>query len=274
MFRARASLYPDSVLVMLPGMKMISLQSGSNGNCIYVETEDARLLIDAGISGVRTANRLAHHQIDIRRVDGVIISHDHTDHVAAMGALHRKFGLRIFATPTTFEHIARYKRQGRFSEVCYFTPGETLSFGKTTVETLPTPHDGVDGSAFVICGDGRRFGVLTDLGHVTSGLEAVMKTLDAVLIESNYDADMLETGPYPPKLKARIKGKGGHLSNLETAQLLSASQGRLQWACLAHLSEENNTKEAAIETSRALLPPDFPLYIADRYSVSDVVVVL
>ena len=250
-------------------MRAFSLQSGSNGNCIYVETPDARLLIDAGISGAQTARRLAERDIDVRDVDAVLISHDHWDHIASAGILHRKFQLPIHLTRKTFAVGERSGRLGRFSELRFFTAGESLRFRDTVVETLPTPHDGADGSAFVIVHGDHRLGVLTDLGHVTPGLEAVMGTLDAVFLESNYDPQMLTLGGYPEQTKARIRGPGGHLSNPEAALLIRNASGRLQWACLAHLSEHNNTPSLALETARVHLPSKFPLFAASRYGVSE-----
>ncbi len=228
-----------------------------------------RLLIDAGVSGIRTESRLAMHGIDIRSVDAVLISHDHADHVSAMGALHRKYGLPVYITPATFEYVAGTKRPGRFSTVHFFEAGEVLSFGRTSVETLPTPHDGVDASVFVVCVRDKRLGILTDLGCVTPSLRAVVRTLDAVYLESNYDDEMLENGPYPARLKVRIKGQGGHISNLEAASLLRESRQRLQWACLSHLSGENNSPEIALQSCRAHLPEDFPLFAASRTAVGD-----
>ena len=110
------------------------------------------------------------------------------------------------------------------------------------METIPTPHDGVDGVVFVVDDGKHRLGILTDLGHVFADLEAVIGSLDAVLLESNYDPDMLANGPYPEWLKERIEGPGGHISNLEAAELLlKAASKRMKWACLAHLSHDNNT---------------------------------
>ncbi len=250
-------------------MFAISLQSGSNGNCIYIESGDTRLLFDAGISGIQAERRLATHGRDIRDVEAVIISHDHSDHISCAGIYGRKYDLPMHVTSRTLEAATRKRDLGRLKAVNHFEAGETLRFGSVSVETIPTPHDGADGAGFVIAAEGKRLGLLTDLGHCFVGLAEVISSLDAVILESNYDSEMLASGPYPPFLKQRIQGPGGHISNLEAATLLKKNGRRLKWACLAHLSQENNTPDLALETSRETVGGGLPLHIASRYQVGD-----
>ncbi len=245
-------------------MFCVSLQSGSNGNCIFVEAGGVRLVFDAGIGARRAEGRLAALGGTLRGADALILSHNHTDHVRSAGAFHRLFGVPLFMSQGT--HRGVRARLGRTEPVGCFRPGQTLRFGEVAVRTVPTPHDGVEGAAFVVEHDGRRLGILTDLGHVFAGLKACIPTLDAVLIESNYDAEMLQNGPYPWDLQERIRGPGGHISNDESADLLhTCANGRLQWACLAHLSEENNTPEVALATHKAVLADRLPLHVASRH---------
>jgi phosphoribosyl 1,2-cyclic phosphodiesterase len=253
-------------------MIAISLQSGSSGNCIYVETPGVRLLFDAGITGVQAAERLASHGRDIRKVDAVIISHDHGDHIRHAGVFQRKYGLPIYVTPATLAAAASRCTLGNLKDVRHFRSGDKLRFGDVHVQAVPTAHDGADGSAFIIEAGTKRLGIMTDLGHVFQGLTDLVASLDAVFLESNYDPDMLAVGPYPAYLKQRIRGPKGHLSNLEAAQLLlRAAEGRrLKWACLSHLSEQNNRPEVALATHRGILPEGPMLYTADRYQVSGV----
>ncbi len=249
-------------------MRVIPLQSGSNGNCVYVEAGGVRLLIDAGISGKQAQLRLAEHRIDIRAVDGVLISHDHSDHARSAGIFQRKFGLPVYATERTMAAARRRYELGQINDVRTFRRGEIVRVGDLRIETLPTPHDGVDGAAFVLDDGTHRTGVLTDLGHVFDGLADVLRTLDGVLLESNYDPEMLRTGPYPPGLQRRIRGDGGHLSNCEAAHLLAEHGERLRWACLGHLSEENNCPDLAMETHEQILQHRLPLHVASRYQAS------
>jgi phosphoribosyl 1,2-cyclic phosphodiesterase len=248
-------------------MIAISLQSGSNGNCIYVEGGGVKVLFDAGISGVQAQRRLAGFGIDIRSVQGVFISHDHRDHIHSAGIFQRKFGLPVYMTPRTLEAAREWIKLGRMTDVRFFEAGDAVEIGAMRIETVPTPHDGADGVAFVAACGGRRLGVLTDLGHVFEGLDGVVRSLDAVFLESNYDLDMLQRGPYPAYLKERIMGPGGHISNEESAHLLSrAGAGRLKWACLAHLSAENNDPKLALATHREVLGKRaMNVLVASRY---------
>ena len=249
-------------------MEVISLQSGSNGNCVYVDTGSVRLLIDAGISGSQVEQRLASHQVDVGTIDALLISHDHADHTRCMGIYQRKFAVPIYVTQPTYSVARRRSRLGAIDDLRFFESGTVLRFESTTVETIRTPHDGVDGVAFVIDDGRRRFGILTDLGHVFPGLDAAVHSLDAVLLESNYDPEMLEQGTYPEFLKSRIRGPRGHLSNDDAADLLSCAAGRrLRWAGVAHLSEETHTPERAVQVHRRVLGHHVPRCLASRYEV-------
>lgn len=247
-------------------MVVIPLQSGSNGNCIYVEAEGTAVLLDAGIAGYQAEQRLAAVGRAIRDVSAVVISHDHVDHASHVGVFNRRFGLPVHATPATVSRVAAKMEIGPINDLRFFRAGDTLTIGNLRVETIPTPHDGVDGVAFVVCARSVRLGVLTDLGHVFRGLPEVVASLDGVIIESNYDPQMLVQGPYPPRLQERIRGPGGHLANGECAHLLrSAMSPRLQWACLAHLSENNNHPDIARAVHRSTLGETLPLFVAERY---------
>lgn len=259
-------------VLLTMSMIAISLQSGSNGNCIYVEACGVKLLFDAGITGVQAEERLASHGREIRDVDAVIVSHDHSDHIRHAGVLQRKFGLPVYVTPATLAAAKGRCALGKLQDVRHFRSHDKLRFGDVLVHAIPTPHDGADGSVFVIEAEGKRLGILTDLGHVFQDLVHVVSSLDAVFLESNYDPDMLARGPYPAYLKQRIRGPRGHISNDEAAEvLLRASAGnRLQWACLAHLSEQNNHPDVALRTHRAVVAETLTLHVADRYRASGI----
>jgi phosphoribosyl 1,2-cyclic phosphodiesterase len=252
-------------------MEVISLQSGSNGNCMYVESGEVRLLFDAGISGKQIRQRLARYGKNVLDATAVVISHDHVDHSRSLGILQRLFHLPVYVTETTLTATRSRTDLGKLGEVRHFVSGATLRFGHVSVETIPTPHDGADGVAFVVDDGKCRLGILTDLGHVFGELEPVIRSLDAVLLESNYDPEMLSAGPYPVWLQDRISGPGGHLSNLEAAELLlRAASPRMQWTCLAHLSRDNNTPELALQTHRSILGERIRLCVATRYTATDV----
>ncbi len=256
-------------------MIAISLQSGSSGNCIYIEAGGVRLLIDAGITGVQAQDRLAAHGRDIRTVDAVIISHDHGDHIRHAGVYQRKFGIPIYVTPATLAAATARCNLGKLTDVRTFRACDKIRLGEVLVHAIPTPHDGVDGSVFVVEAGKKRIGVLTDLGHVFKDLVRIVSSLDAVFLESNYDPDMLAAGPYPAYLKQRIRGPHGHISNIEAAELLrhASVEQRLQWACLSHLSEENNHPDVALKTHREVISGTVTLYVADRYQSTEILTV-
>jgi len=248
-------------------MEVISLQSGSAGNCVFVRSGETCLLFDAGITGSNAEMRLADYGYNIRDCDGLVLSHEHWDHISGVGVLHRKFDLPVYANLRTWNATRAKPSTGCIGRPNYFESGKSFRVGSLRIETFRTPHDAIEGVCFVIedVESGQRYGLLTDLGHVFSGLYKVIGTLDAVLIESNYDDSMLRNGPYPKSLKDRIPGKRGHISNTEAAELLDACDAkRLQWACLGHLSAQNNSPEIALATHRERHGDRFPIFCADR----------
>ena len=250
-------------------MQVISLNSGSNGNCTYVQAGNMRLLIDAGISGSKAETRLAAHGHSIRDIDALLITHDHRDHAGCMGVYNRKFGLPVHVTDKTLNMARSHYRVGPIADIRLYRAGETIQLDGLVVETYPTPHDCADGVVFVLDDGEHRLGVLTDLGHLFDGLARIVTSLDAVLLESNYDPNMLTRGFYPESLKRRIRGPEGHISNDEAAQLLhDAASPHLQWACLAHLSEHNNSPGIALETHQRILNNRFPIHIAPRHETT------
>jgi phosphoribosyl 1,2-cyclic phosphodiesterase len=227
------------------------------------------LLIDAGITAARVVERLDFIGVDISTIQGVVISHAHTDHIRGSGVLHRKYKLPIWLSKGTYKQATALpslvKKMGRLTEPNLFEAGEGVCFGSLRVETSPTPHDALDAVCFAIDNGSTRLGIMTDLGCRFLGLGAVIESLDGVLLESNYDEKMLENGPYPEELKQRIRSDSGHLSNTESADLLRRHGKRLRWACLGHLSENNNTPEKTLETHRQTAGTNLPLFVASRY---------
>jgi phosphoribosyl 1,2-cyclic phosphodiesterase len=249
-------------------MITFSLQSGSNGNSIYVEAGEVRMLFDAGISGKMARERMASKGRDIHDCQAVIISHDHSDHVRSAGVFQRKFGLPIYITERAFQATRRYL--GPVPDVRCFVAGKALDFGEVTVRTIPTPHDGLDAVCFVVEHDGKKLGLFTDLGHPFSALGNALAEVDAMYLESNYDPEMLRTGRYTEALKRRIAGAGGHLSNDDAAALARHRiSTKLKWIAVAHLSEENNRPEIALAAHRKEVGTMLPLHVASRYAVGE-----
>jgi phosphoribosyl 1,2-cyclic phosphodiesterase len=250
----------------MPHFVTFSVQSGSNGNCIYVEAGQTRLLFDAGVAARTVRARMAQHGRRPEDCDALIISHDHSDHTRCAGIYQRKFGVPMYITSTTYRAIRT--DLGQLGTVRYFRAGEVLEIGDVRVHTVRTPHDAADGVVFIIEHDGRRLGIFTDLGHVFPGLDDLLASVDAAYLESNYDVDMLLDGPYPYFLKKRITGSGGHLSNADSAKLVRRMAKRHAWIALAHLSEQNNHPELALEEHRTHVGRDFPFAVCSRSDVS------
>ena len=253
-------------------MLIIPLQSGSKGNCYYIESDETKILVDAGITIRQARLRLEHHDKDLDSVTDLLVTHDHSDHCRYLADYSRRLNVRVHATKPTLNAIARRpKSTGTINNASCFQAGESLTVGDLKVHSIPTPHDAADGVAFVLENESHRVGILTDLGHAFAGLREVLQSLDAVIIESNYDEEMLRSGPYPEFLKQRIRGSGGHLSNEDSAKLIhTATNERLKWVCLCHLSDENNCPDTAIRTHQQWLGEDYPLHIAKRHEVSEV----
>lgn len=265
LFDSRAGAKPATTT-----MTAICLQSGSNGNCTYVETPDARILIDAGIPVSQTRLRLEEAGRSADGLDGLLLTHDHGDHAQHAEAYHRELGVAVFGTWGCLDAVRRRFAFDTIKCARGFDPGASVAFGETRVRSVPTPHDGKDGVAFVVTAGGKRLGVLTDLGHVFEELRAVVGSLDGVILESNYDPRMLSTGRYPAFLKRRIRGPRGHLSNEEAAELIrDHGSGRLSWVCLAHLSEANNEPELALGVHRRIVGRGVCYYLASRYGMSE-----
>ena len=250
-------------------LRFASLQSGSNGNCLYVESGGVRLLFDAGLTGLQTKQRLETFGVDIMTIQAVIISHAHDDHIRYAGVLQRQYNLPLWMTPGGLEKVQTTKRLGQISEPCLFNSGDTISFGMVKVETFLTTHDAPEGVCFVVDNGTVRLGIMTDLGSRFLGLNKIIATLDGIYLESNYDPEMLEGGVYSDDLKRRIQSDHGHLSNEDAAELLLQSGKRLRWACLGHLSSKNNTPEIALQTHRNILGEMLSLHIAPRHDVSE-----
>ena len=256
-------------------MKTLSIQSGSNGNCIFYESQGVKLLFDAGISLKKLKSRLWENEIDYEDINGLFISHDHSDHCSSIGIFQRGLGVPVFISKKTFNPI-RY-RLGKLDHenIIHFKPGETIDIGHIKVHTHPTPHDGRDPCMFTVEDNGISTGICTDLGHPFEDLPEIIAGCDILYFESNYDPDMLDTNPqYPWFLKNRIKGMGGHLSNEESADLIKYhTSDRLKYLRLSHLSENNNTPALALKVHKKIYngKNKFDLDYAPRDAASPVI---
>ncbi len=252
-------------------MRMMSLASGSSGNCIYIGSESTHILVDAGISGKRIEQGLNEAGLTGRDLAGILVTHEHNDHIRGLGVLARKYGLPIYGTAGTIRVIGRIRQLGAFPEGIFreIAPDRDFGIGDLLVQPFSIDHDAADPVAYrVKCGN-RQVAVATDMGHYDEYIISHLLDLDAALIEANHDVRMLEAGPYPYPLKKRILGDRGHLSNENSGRLISRIlNDRIRHIFLGHLSAQNNYPELAYETVRLEIDESDTPYRADNFSIS------
>jgi phosphoribosyl 1,2-cyclic phosphodiesterase len=236
-------------------LRACSLGSGSGGNALLVEARDGlavtRVLVDNGFNLRQLGRRLGRAGLSLHDIDAVLVTHEHSDHVAGVARYARKAGIPVFCTGGT-ARAARLPELG--VEWHELVSGVRRELGALVIDPYEVPHDAAEPLQFVFGDGGRWLGLLTDAGEPTSLMVAALRRVDALVLECNHDEQMLRTGPYPSFLKARIGGARGHLSNDQAAALLRQLDCfRLQWVAAAHLSAQNNTKALACAAVAAAL---------------------
>jgi phosphoribosyl 1,2-cyclic phosphodiesterase len=221
------------------------LASGSKGNCIYLGTPGAKILIDAGISGKAAASKLAEIDVDLGDIDAIFITHEHTDHIQGLKVLAYRLGIPVFANQETAKGIlTTFNESPKFK---IFTTGETFEFADLEVHPFTVQHDTMDPVAFTIKTGGLKLGFCTDLGFVTSLVKAQLKECDYLYVEANHEISMVEACARPMVYKQRVLSRSGHLSNVACGELLcEVMHSGLKHVHLAHLSSECNSPEKAL----------------------------
>ena len=232
---------------------MCTLASGSSGNCLLVRGGGSQVLVDAGISCRRIVGALRELGVDPRALDGVLITHEHSDHIAGLVTLTKQYRLPVYASRGTGWELCR--RIAFLEDLLRpFEPGEKFRAGELEVTSFPTPHDAAQSVGYVLSHGEKRAAVATDLGYVTPEVERAVRGADLLVCEANHDVEWLKAGPYPYPLKARILGDRGHLSNEAGAELAwTAVEGGARTVVLAHLSHENNTPRRALDVVGGVL---------------------
>jgi phosphoribosyl 1,2-cyclic phosphodiesterase len=234
------------------GLLFQVLASGSKGNSVLVCSEKTRVLFDAGLSAKEILRRLERTGVSANQLSGLVLSHEHQDHVRGAGTLSRRFDFPVYLSQGTLEHLPQ--QVGHLTGRQLFQTGSAFAVGDLLVEPFSISHDAAEPAGFIITHNGSRLGICTDCGTVTQLVRARLNACDGMVIEANHDTQMLLTGPYPPELKQRIRSRHGHLSNDDTFQLLDELlHERLRAVVFAHLSETNNHPDIIAQAYRALL---------------------
>lgn len=257
-------------------VKFCPLASGSSGNSLYIGTDSTGILIDAGLSGRELIKRLDTLHVSGASIDALFITHEHIDHIKGAGIISRKFDIPIYATTGTWEAMEGSIGGIAPKNVRYVYKGESCAVNDICVLPFDIPHDAAEPVGYSIFAGNHKMTAATDLGHITDTVRDSISGSRALLLEANHDVDMLRRGSYPARLKKRILGEKGHISN-ETAGLLLSeiADKTLEYVFLGHLSDENNEPHLAYETVASMLMKSginvgktLKMDMAARYSVS------
>lgn len=234
-------------------MRLCSLASGSSGNCTFIGSSHANILVDAGISGKRIEYGLNCIEIKPADLEGILITHEHSDHIQGIGVLARRYHTPIYGTRETLQAISRMKSMGEIPAELFrpVLPDEGFYINDIYVEPFHTSHDAVNPVCYTFASEGHKVGMATDLGVYNDYIISKLADSEILLLEANHDENMLLAGAYPYHLKQRILGDRGHLSNENSARLIgSILHEKVRYITLAHLSKENNFEDLAYETVR------------------------
>ena len=253
-------------------LRFISLGSGSSGNCYYLQTADDALLIDAGV-GLRTLKKYLHNYgLRLDSVKHILITHDHADHVKSVGIISSEYNIPVYAINEVHNGIYRnycVPRKIPADNVRHISKGEKIRLGDFIVTPFAVPHDSSGNVGYRIEAEGVTFCLMTDVGHVTEEMQDYIAEANYLVIEANYDVEMLKNGPYPQHLKVRIDGPTGHLSNVACGEAIANyATTCLKRVWLCHLSEENNHPVLALKTVEQTLR-SYGIIIGKDFIVED-----
>jgi phosphoribosyl 1,2-cyclic phosphodiesterase len=231
-------------------MRFSSLGSGSEGNALLVEVGSTQVLMDCGFGLQDTIVRLARLGIAPQQLNGIVVTHEHGDHISGVARLARKFDLPVWLTHGTLR--SQTKAFVGINEIHEIDPQRAFAIGDIEIIPYSVPHDAAEPVQFVFSDGARRLGVLTDVGCSTAHIEQTLSGCHALVLECNHDSEMLMNGDYPYSLKQRVGGRFGHLNNQESAEILTRlDRSRLQHLIAAHLSRRNNTPALAVRALSA-----------------------
>ncbi len=255
-----------------------SLFSGSSGNALYFASNNTKVLIDCGVSGKRIAASLENIGVNAEEIDAILVTHEHGDHIQAVGVMSRRYNIPIYANTGTWAGMEKSIGKIKLENIRYFDTYKDFCINDIGILPFSIPHDAIDPVGYSFYTENRKVSIATDMGHINSKLISNMEGSQLILLESNHDEEMLKCGSYPYYLKQRILGEKGHLSNEMAAEFASymVDKGTNTFV-LGHLSKENNFPELAYRTvyntltdKNIVVGEDILLDVAARESASKV----
>ena len=229
--------------------KFCSLYSGSSGNSLFVENDNAKILVDAGESAKKIVEALNSIQVDVKDIDAILVTHEHKDHIRGLGTLSQKYNIPVYANSETWDAMTDQSDKISDFNKNKFNTNEDFAIKDLVISPFQIPHDAANPCGYNISFKNDKISIVTDLGHITEDILYKLEKSSFVLLESNYETQMLDVSPYPYLLKQRIKGPNGHLSNKVAGETISnLINSGLKTVMLGHLSKENNFPELAYKT--------------------------
>lgn len=230
-------------------LNFCSLYSGSSGNSLFIETPNTKLLIDAGVSSKKIENALLDINVEPSSLDGILITHEHSDHVQGLGTFSKKFDLPVFVNEKTLDAMPKQRDKIASKNIKTFKVSDNFSIGDLDIKPFSIPHDAANPCGFNIWKNDKKISIATDIGHMTNDILKCLEESLFIMLEANYDPEVLRCSSYPFTLKSRIAGPTGHLSNEIAGKTIShLLQSGLKSAMLGHLSKESNFPELAYQT--------------------------
>lgn len=248
-------------------MKFGTIASGSSGNCLYAGNDNTHILIDAGISCKRIVEGLKTFELEGKNLQGILVTHEHTDHVSGLGVLSRKYHIPIYGTEKTLRKICEMENLGKIDRELFqpIQTGKNFFIGDLDIESFSISHDAADPVCYMIHEGNKKLGIVTDLGYYDDRIVGHLKESDLLYVEANHDIHMLQAGPYPYYLKRRILSDHGHLCNEKAAQLVvELMNDHLHRVILGHLSKENNYPDLALATVKNEVDQSVKVEVAPR----------
>ncbi len=260
-------------------IKFCSIFSGSSGNCLFINSNHTKLLIDAGVSCKKIGEGLTEIGESIADIDAILVTHEHSDHVQSIGTISQKFNIPVYANIETWNAMEKQRNKIDQNNIYTFKNDQDFKLNDLTIHPFSTPHDAANPCGFNIHDGSKRLSIATDLGHMNNDLISELYNSSFVFLESNYDPEILKVSKYPFPLKQRISGPNGHLSNSSAGKTISnlLLKKDLKEVMLGHLSKENNFPELAYQTvANELIENNsdlntIRLSVANRYSPSKIV---